>query len=257
MSEKDLLIVESDTFSLPAIALPGGLYNYYKDTTCLSNAPNRDYQAHWKLENDSLFLIKIISKCYRRSDLNPSKYIVFEEKLFALWSSNKLKLPLGNELYCYTCYYPLYEEYKIIEFNKGVVISKVIKSNLEEVTYHLNQDKVEKVKGYLIDSLGQYLDSEIDSSVWYYLDCDFTYILFFDKKGRLYEVEYEDMKDIYPEDKKCLVVLKKALKKFRLSNFSLPDQNFGVQLDIWHFKPGFDISNSFRNIYDDRSILIR
>ena len=178
------------------------------------------------------------------SDSNISKHIVFEEKLFADWYSAKVEIPIGEQIYCYTCIYPLYAKHKILTFNNGIVIAEVIQSNREKVLYHDRQDKVVKITEFLIDSLGARLDPIIDSLLWNQLDCDFNildYTLHFDKKGRLSDIIPEDIDEKHPEVEKCLATLKTALEGFNVSHLTLPKDPFEITLDISSYDGKFNI----------------
>lgn len=239
---KDLLIVGSDTFLLKSSPLYGtGLDIQYRDTNCFSTGLYRGYWAHWILENDSLFLIKVYSGSFLCSDSNISKHIVFEDKLFAQWHSAKIEIPIGEELFCYTCIYPLYEKHKIMTFDNGIIISEVIQSNKGKVSHYDHQDKVAKIKEFLIDSLGAVLNPVVDSSAWNQLDCDWDYTLHFDRKGRLSDITLQGISEILPEDEKCLANLKTALKGFNVSHLAIPKVPFEVTLEIWHLDGQFDI----------------
>ena len=184
------------------------------------------------------------------SDSNISKHIVFEEKLFADWYSAKVEIPIGEQIYCYTCIYPLYAKHKILTFNNGIVVDEVIQSNKEKVLYYDHLDKVAKIKESLIDSLGGVLDPLMDTITWYQLDCDLSYYTFhFDKKGRLTDITLEDVDEVYPEDvgevypeeEKCLDTLKMALKGFNVSHLTLPKDPFEITLDISSYDGKFNI----------------
>ncbi|MCC5918915.1 MAG: hypothetical protein JJU02_16480 [Cryomorphaceae bacterium] len=240
---KDIIIIESDTFFLRFSPLyDSGLEKQYQDKTCISSALHRGYWAHWKLENDSLFLIKVINGSFFCSNADHlAKHTVFEGRMFASWYSKKMSLPIGESRYCYSCYYPLYEKYWVIDYKNGVVISEIIQPNVDQLEYYENQDKIKKVKEFIVDSLGEYLDVVVDSSAWLNLDCDWTYIFHYNRKGRLKKVSIEDMEETDYEDEKCLAILKKAVKGFQLSHLALPKEPFTIRLDVWHFDGKFDI----------------
>ena len=238
---KDLIIVNNDTFYLNTFPLHGtGLELQYQDTTCFSTGLYRGYWAHWRLEHDSLFLIKVISGNFQCSDSDPSKHIVFDNRLFASWYSDQIKLPVGEKLYCYTCIYPLYERHKIIKLSNGIVVSEAIQSNIERVEYYDQQDKVEKIKESLTDTLGAFLATKINPTYWNDLDCDETYILYFSKNGSLKFVTTEEY--LYREQKKCLKILKGAIKDLDLTNYILPEQDFTIQLEVWYLEGKFEIA---------------
>jgi hypothetical protein len=245
--KKDLLIIEADTFFFEFSPLYGtGLDQQHRDTTCLSTGLYRGYWAHWTLENDSLFLIKVISGSYICSDSSISKHVVFNERLFASWHTGKVKVPLGEKIYCYMCIYPLYKAHNVITFKNGVVKSEIVKSNSKNVEYYDLLDKAQKIELSLIDTLGTFFSTQIKSSKWNRFDCDFSYILHLTSQGHLKFIKLEYDYDLTTEEKKCLRMLKRALNNFDFTIYQLPQQDFTVALDIFYYEDTFEIDRCWR-----------
>lgn len=227
---KDLIIYEADTFPINTPVVYGTDSNGFFIN-----------QSLYEVKNDSIFLLLM------KKDNIPYRSEAFErnansfDNYFASYFDFKIKIPIGDQLYCYTCISPLYEKYRILTFKDGIVIKEATQSNNEKVLYHDQLDKITKVKEFLIDSLASVLDPLIDTISWHQSDCDWDYTLHFVGKGRLNDITMEDTSEIYPEDEKCLANLKKALKGFEISHLALPKVPFEVTVEIWHLDGKFDV----------------
>tara|TARA_Y100000588_G_C14142608_1_gene876786 strand:- start:430 stop:1161 length:732 start_codon:yes stop_codon:yes gene_type:complete len=233
MQMQDLLIIGTDTFSFKiSPLLESGFRIKNGDNRCWNSALLRGYLAHWTLENDSLFLTKVISGRYFCSNTDISEHLLFNGRQFASWYTKSVEFPIGEPLFCYMCIRPLHANHTVIEFENGIVNSKYIQSNQEEVDYYANQDKEEFIKEYLIDSLGLYLDSSMDTVNWKNLDCHWQFKLKFNKEGRFVDIELQDMFYIDSEDWLCLDMLRKGLLEYQVRHLELPEKAFWINLQI-------------------------
>lgn len=240
---RDLLIIGTDTFDLIQLPLLGsGLENAHRDLSCQNTDLRRGYWAHWKLENDSLFLIKVYRGSYLCAKTKASEHLGFEGRLFASWFTDSIKLPLGEEVDCNSCLFHLYKEHRHVHFRNGVVVSNEVKANTEQLSYHSNLDKTQKIEKYLVDSLGEYLDAKLDSAKWNEIYCDEFYILHFDIKGQFTSVapKFPDDKD--PDLTKCTSLLQNALIDYKLPALELPDNPFSFSLEIRHWFDNFEVN---------------
>ena len=143
----DLLIIGKDTVSINVYPLENYLKkdksNYIdkirteKNGDLIIHHPNcfRGYQAIWKLENEKLYLIKIISYGFEKFD-NSQKVLrnLFgdeykNEKVFTEWFSSDITLVKGEIIRQIQNQTKVYEENEILKFNKGILSDRVIIDN--------------------------------------------------------------------------------------------------------------------------------
>lgn len=127
----DILIREGDTltlFSTPLEFKPGiedlriGMFDF-KDHT-ISTGCWRGYMAFWKIENDSLFLTKIISCLDNNLIADLDKLFPLEVKqgkIFASWYTGELAIQKGDLLYyVHSGFESIYKREEVIQISNGV-----------------------------------------------------------------------------------------------------------------------------------------
>lgn len=118
----------------------------------------RGYVATWKLENDSLFLVRLQSDyCTKPNeiDLNPE---FGTNRVFASWVSSSLLRPEGNMLqYIHAGYMSIFEAMTYLKFKRGILKNTTTENYLEK-----NSERVYPGKHYLTDTIRTIILKEID-----------------------------------------------------------------------------------------------
>lgn len=250
----DYLIRDSDTLSL----YNNPLTQYFErvgnnempdfHTYCGSTACWRGYVAYWKLEGDSLFLLRIkpcVDECDSNVDANLEKMFHSKEP-FAYWYSGTLTLPKGK---FFTSYYigysSIYEKEEKIQIENGVVIKRWEISN-EKLITSIKQDRrlnaaIADLKDTFLYLLKQNINWEkLDNQ---FLDCQDVFILHYDSNGRLKSIELESLVDstytIWDKlydwrlDNYCSRKIKSALKGLDLS-FLQAHRDFKIIIELFY-----------------------
>lgn len=105
------------------------------ESNCISSACWRQYIGTWKIENDSLFLIRLKDCCeYKKIKLDT----IFEskdiknDKVFAFWYSNNIYAGFGkisDLLNTENIFEPIYEKRINLKLNKGIVTELKVRKN--------------------------------------------------------------------------------------------------------------------------------
>lgn len=250
----DYLIIEQDTF--PIFNNP--LVQYFEHTesqeligfhsACWSTACWRGYVAYWEMANDSLFLVKItgcIQDCWGNTDAD-LEAMFGTNRPFAHWYTGTLKIPLGE---CYRGssmgYNSLWEYEKELSIVKGVFAQQQTFSNVAFIEHLKNQDSLNTKIVALKDTFLFYFSKTIDleNPEETFFDCNQTYILNYDEKGELIDVEvYQTYQPDYTplidklayrlNDDVCARRIKRTLQPFSLAYLNPPNP-FQVELEIW------------------------
>jgi len=105
----------------------------YKDTSISSDCWRR-YIAYWLIQNDSLFLTKIISCQDTKLEASLDKLFPDElsaGKIFATWFSGELDIPSGKLLeYVHMGFESIYETEEVIEIKEGIYQSTTVFKNI-------------------------------------------------------------------------------------------------------------------------------
>jgi hypothetical protein len=101
----------------------------YSDTTCMSSGCWRGYVAIWKIENEKLFLVKLVNGCedydFRLENVFGNKKVE-NNKVFANWFSGNLYSSFGQHLY----FDPLSWE----DIYSKEIKCKVVNGNIESIS---------------------------------------------------------------------------------------------------------------------------
>ncbi len=225
----DFLIYQGDTLSI--YANPMEAYFEKKGTRTIGDiemngvrtALWRGYIATWKLENDSLFLVKMqtdyCSDC--PNEINISKEFG-TKRVFANWVSSELINPYGERLkYIYQSYESLYEYEKGFVFKSGKLtrINNYDNSKSRESVFHtepkviltfflknINWQLVEDqqltgkkrvIAGFITDSEGKPVDIEIRRGINPKIDVEAKRVIalipewdIYFKRGKLIETKW-------------------------------------------------------------------
>ena len=253
----DYLIVQNDT--LPIFSNP--LESYFELTGkrelpdfsgCGSTACWRGYKAYWKLQNDSLFLLKITS-CHtscgiKLQDANLKK-MFGTNRVFAGWFTGEIVAPIGNLVqYIHMGYASIYDKEKIFTFKNGKLIKTKTLTNRDIVDKIHYRKKEKEIAKQVQDTIFYYVKNNID---WekreknLSLMCDEEYILTFNKKGKIKKLKFKFEAENFREklenwwwnnitDRKCRRLIKRSLKDLDLSYLPLPGKKFKVKFEIFY-----------------------
>ena len=152
--EPDILIIGNDTLLIKSFPLEDLELEFrpfgYTDITVPSTACWRGYRAIWKVENDSIFLEKIISCATdfrnrpetKQQDINDLfkknniEYRIVDNKVFADWFSTNL-------------YYVSYKSIKKGIFNAYLFdeqLAKYIKKRNKKIAYEIKNGIIKKIE---------------------------------------------------------------------------------------------------------------
>lgn len=252
----DYLIVDNDT--VPIFNNP--LEQYFQhvgnrqliefENSCFSTACWRGYIGYWKLEHDSLFLVRISPctfGCSEANDVN-LKEIFGSEVVFANWYSGTLNVPRGNLFSGSDMgYNAIYEYEEKIEICEGVFRTCSQVSNLEYIETIKNDRRLYHQVLGLKDTILFLLNRDIN---WEKLensnlDCSDAYFLFYGKDGILKDLKMEpfvsDSISIWEKildwrnETVCSRKIKKALKGLSLDYFK-PHKNFIVRIEFFYIE---------------------
>lgn len=261
----DFLIYKSDTLAI----FSNPLEQYFELTGntelpdfvgCGSTACWRGYCAFWKIENDSLFLIKITS-CHddcglEIHDANLEKMFgnkFKNNKVFASWSTIRIVAPQGRLVqYVHMGYASIYENELYFNIKSGILTNTTLKSNKQLVRKYDRQNLVEKNLEPILDTIFYYVKN---NNNWEKLDagpllCDDVYILTINKNGKIVKAVFEPWEDskfkefLYNLGSiKCFIKIKHSTKKLRVNYLGLNFKykiNFEIlydpetdQLELW------------------------
>lgn len=208
----------------------------------------RGYQAIYKIQNDSLFLVAIIS-CgeLKNGEFNRSQSMVrinsifgrqFENgKVFIDWFDGKISLPLSNNVLRWDgIFNTIFEKEKVLSVSKGLLI------NIAEVCNYVDRrdgiDRRDKEK------IPEVIFQELRKTRWKNeqdFDCSDKYIVTIDSNGYISEVKMQysekEVEKYYEmtEYKFCIDKLSKALKTLKFDIIKDKGQPVSeeIYVEIW------------------------
>lgn len=155
----------------------------------------RGYQAIYKIENDSLFLVNIIACGELRngqidvtSSLQKMKIIFGEfvknEKVHINWFSGDLNFPLNNKLLRWDgVFYSIYENETVVKFDTGIVLSVDSVANYVDDPKGIDRRDKDKVSNILFKKLQKAKWQGSDEC-----DCSEKYLITIDSSGQVSKV---------------------------------------------------------------------
>ena len=206
----------------------------------------RGYQAIYKIENDSIFLVNITYCGEFRSgkidEIASSERIkeIFKEKfnngkVFIDWFSGSINFPLNNNLLRWDgVFYKIYEKETVIEIINGKVKNIQPVVNYEKVKNAI--DRKEK------NAISDIIFNEIKKTKWKSndkYDCSEKYLITINEKGVISKVQmlgYEtdaEIEEYWDKDEYnyCINKMKKVLKKLKFD--ILKDKGIPIAEDIY------------------------
>lgn len=237
------------------------------ENPCRSTACWRGYKAYWELKSDSLFLVNVTS-CH--DDCNESKdanlFAMFgKERPFASWYNGTLTVPKG-ELFSGSDmgYNAIFEFEDKLQIENGLLKSKQQISNIELIEQIKLDNKLYAQIPTLKDTLFFYLNKNIDWEKIDDTDCDCSdsFILTYDKNGKIKKVEYIKLLDetdnlwyklyLWRFDKKCSRRIKSAIKSLSLDYLNA-HRDFKIEIELFYDKKleVWEFRHYFRPISDE------
>ena len=206
----------------------------------------RGFQAIYKIDNDSLFLVDII-KCGERRNGKIDKVASLEkmkglfndrvkkDKVFITWFSGDLNFPLTNKILRWDgVFYKIYEKETVL----NVAFGKVLKT--ENVNNYINTSKGKNRKDK--DKLSDIMFKKIKKQKWIdsdSIDCSEKYLVTIGIDGKVSKVtmlgyQSKDSIDKYWEREEynyCLNTISKSLKKLEFD--ILKDKGKPITEDVY------------------------
>lgn len=200
----DIMVLEEDTVIIATTPLE----QYFKkkgERTIAGKSLNmchtalwRGYEAIWKLENDSLFLIGLqICSGFEEIEVDLSKEFN-SNKVFADWFSSTVKTYEGELLqYVHMGFMSIYEGETYYKFRKGKLKRVKNKSFIMR-----NEQQLFPGEDFLTDTIRSIIYKSIEMNVRQNFGEDdiFTIEIYFNNKGEVSKVtgrNYGDKKDMY------------------------------------------------------------
>lgn len=206
----------------------------------------RGYQAIYKIENDKLYLTKIIS-CGDLKNKNNDEFSkrrmkeifgnqIQDDKVFIDWYSGELNFPKkmknNNLLRWDGVFYRIFEYETLLSFQKGNLIKEEDVRNYENIKGGIDRKERESISKTLFKELNKF-----DWSDEKFKDCDSQYIVTIDEAGRVSKIRmnYSDneIKEFYDveEYNYCINKIKNNLKNLRFD--IIKDKGKPVTEDIY------------------------
>ena len=210
----------------------------------------RGYQGVYKIENDSLFIVDMISHSVYLSEKNETVEInaiksLFKEKykngkVFVDWFSGDIAIRNGNLLRWDGIFVKSFEKEKLLSIKKGILFSAIDVQNYIDEHHKLNRRYNDSISTILFDKLRQ---NKFDNQRLYDYDCDENYLITINKKGRISKVimrDYQTKSEIRDLWKKreynyCIKEIKRRLNDVEFDVIKHNGKNIEetIWLNIW------------------------
>jgi hypothetical protein len=208
----------------------------------------RGYQAIYKIENDSLFLVDIINcgevrnRNFDKTQSNEKMKSIFGEKLrngkvYIDWFEGDINFPLTNTVLRWDgVFYKIFEKEKVISISKGVVLKT------EDIENYVDDPK--RIDRRDKNKLSDILFKELKKTKWKNskgYDCGEKYLITIDENGNVSKVRTQysekEIEEFYEKDeyKFCIDQMFNALKSLKfdiIKNKGIPISE-NVYLETW------------------------
>jgi hypothetical protein len=208
----------------------------------------RGYQAIYKIENDSLFLVDIINcgevrnRNFDKTQSNEKMKSIFGEKLrngkvYIDWFEGDISFPLTNTVLRWDgVFYKIFEKEKVISISKGVVLKT------EDIENYVDDPK--RIDRRDKNKLSDILFKELKKTKWKNskgYDCGEKYLITIDENGNVSKVRTQysekEIEEFYEKDeyKFCIDQMFNALKSLKfdiIKNKGIPISE-NVYLETW------------------------
>lgn len=204
----------------------------------------RGYQAIYKVENDSLFLVDIIYCGERRSGkidkaASAEKMkTIFDDKfsndrVYINWFSGDMKFPLTNKVLRWdSVFYTIYEREKVISISNGKVLAMDDVENYVYDPKRINRKDKNKISDIMFKKLKKIKWKNTDEC-----DCSDKYFITIDEAGNISNVrmlyQSEEIEEYYDKDEYsfCVSTILNALKKLHFD--IIKDKGKSMAEDIY------------------------
>jgi len=204
----------------------------------------RGYQAIYKLDNDSLFLVDIISCGERRNGIinkaasADKMRSIFKEKfindrVYIDWFSGDMKFPLTNKVLRWDgVFYTIYEREKVISISNGKVLTTQDVENYVDDPNRINRKDKNKISDILFKKLKKAKWKNKDD-----FDCSTKYMATIDENGNVSKVRMlyseEEIEKYYEKDEYnfCIKKVYDALKSLKFD--IIKDKGRPIAEDIY------------------------
>jgi len=204
----------------------------------------RGYQAIYKIENDSLFLVDIINcgelgngKNYKDQSVQKIKAIfgdkVKNENVFIDWFDGYLNFPLTNKVLRWDgVFYKIFEKEKVITISNGLV------GNIEDFDNYIDDPK--RIDRRDKNKVSDILFKKIKKTKWKNksdYNCGDKYLVTIDENGNVSKVKMlykdEEIEKYYEKDEHnfCISKMFNALKGFKFD--IIKDKGKPISEDIY------------------------
>lgn len=188
----------------------------------------RGYQAIYKIENDSLFLIDIINcsellnKINKSSSIEKMKNIfgdkVKNNKVYINWFSGYISFPLNNKLLRWDgVFYKIYEKETLINVSNGNVLKIENINNYIRRPNSIGRKNKDKISDILFKKLKKVKWENTKK-----FDCSEKYLITIDENGKVSKVNMsyqteEEIEKYYDKDEYnyCIETISNALKELK------------------------------------------
>lgn len=206
----------------------------------------RGYQAIYKVDNDSLFLVDIISCGERRNgkidkaaSIEKMKSIfgnnIINERIFVNWFSGGLNFPLSNKVLRWDgVFYKIYEKETVVNVSFGKILNMDNVENYIDNPAAIDRKDKDKISDILFKKIKKQKWLNIDS-----IDCSEKYLVTIGNDGKVSKVtmlgyQSQDTIDKYWEINEydyCLNTIFTSLKKLQFD--ILKDKGKPISEDIY------------------------
>lgn len=204
----------------------------------------RGYQAIYKIENDSLFLVDIINcgelsrgKIDKNQSIEKMKSIFGDkfknEKVFIDWFDDYVNFPLTNKVLRWDgVFYKIFEKEKIISISKGLV------TKIEDVDNYI--DDLKRIDRRDKNKISDLLFKNLKSTKWKNkndYDCGDKYLVTIDENGNVSKVRMlytdEEIEKYYEKDEYnfCIDKMFNTLKNLKFD--IIKDKGRPISEDIY------------------------
>lgn len=208
----------------------------------------RGYQAIYKIDNDSLFLVDIIQcgerrtgKINKTASLEKMKEIfhdnIFHDRVYIDWFSGDIKFPLTNKVLRWDgVFYTIYEKEKVISISKGKILTIEDVENYVDDPKRIDRKEKNKISDILFKKLKKAKWKNKDD-----FDCSDKYMVTIDEGGNVSKVRMlysdEELDKYYDKEEYnfCINKLFNALKSLKfdiIKDMGKPIAE-DVYIEIW------------------------
>lgn len=204
----------------------------------------RGYQAIYRVDNDSLFLVDIISCGERRnSTINKAESAdklksifnakVINDRVYIDWFSGDLKFPITNKVLRWDgVFYTIYEKEKVISISKGNILSTQDVENYVDDPKRIDRKDKNKISDIIFKKLKKLKFRNKED-----FDCSDKYMVTIDENGDVSKVRMlysdEEVEEYYERDEYnfCIQKLFGALKSLKFD--IIKDKGKPIAEDIY------------------------